>query len=178
MRRLLVTTLILTARISLAQDPEPAKEPAELTKAREAYMLQIKKVQAPVTEQYVKDLKVMVKKFGEAGKLKEGLAIQDEIAKYDRPDVLVTPKTAKKDDAPGFIGKWRLADATVEILKDGTCTYKGSGFAGEGTWTLVDDHKIKVKWDTGNAVITFDDNFKNYKQRGETRKTDRTAERL
>lgn len=150
-KHMTIFAVILTVGISMAQEGEPAKEPAELIKLRTEYQEQIRKAQAPITEAYVTSLTALVKKLGADGKLKEGLAVQAEIDAIKA--AIATPKSAtKKEIIPVYIGTWKSSGGSnITINKDNTMLFMGNTL----DYKVKDEKTLTVDMSGNAGVHTF-----------------------
>ena len=126
----------MTTVSAVAQD-KPAKEPANLVKARADYEAKVKAATDPIKAEYVKKLTEMMKAYGAAGDLESAKMVQDEIKSLS-----TTP--------PTLTGKWSWiwpkSTGTAEFFPDGTAKHSSGT---QGKWHLVKDRKYSVLWATG-----------------------------
>jgi hypothetical protein len=162
----IVCTLLALLAIQVS-----AAEPADLTKAREAYQQASERALTPVKAAYWNELTRLIEQYTKAGKLDEAVAVKNEQAKLKGGAVIPLPPTAAAvaTNTPGiaqlrerFVGRTFVTPGGTQFTfnKDGTGSQRWSEGNDNFTWEVLNEKTVHAKLASKQYYFWFESRFK------------------
>jgi hypothetical protein len=146
-----------------------AAEPADLTRARDAYQKASERALTPVKAAYWNELTRLIDQYTKAGKLDEAIAVKNELAKLTGGAVAPLPTTAAVINTPGiaqlrerFVGRTFVTPGGTHFTfnKDGTGTQRWSEGTDTFNWEVLDEKTVNAKLPSKQYFFWFESRFK------------------